>query len=146
MPHYFFHFFDGQGWAPDEDGIAFDSADHALADAYKGARQMWPDLIADRIDPLDCAFDIAGEDGEVLFHVPFREITDRCRTHEPLPPIALTVTLKLTHERAIAARRDLWFGIGEVREALCEAKSLISRLDALCAPMSKGPAFTADGP
>jgi hypothetical protein len=53
---------------------------------------MWPELLAERSDPLIHKFEIADADGRVLLDVPFREVLDRARK-PPAPPIETDASL-----------------------------------------------------
>ena len=78
MARYFFHFRNGETLTPDHHGIEFDSADAALSEACKAAIAMWSELLEQRSEPTQCAFEIADESGNALFVLPFAEVLERC--------------------------------------------------------------------
>ena len=79
MGRFYFNFRQNQSYAADEDGMNFPCVETAYLAAVEGAREMWPELLARREDPLDCAFEVTDRNGEELFTLPFSEVLDACR-------------------------------------------------------------------
>jgi hypothetical protein len=131
LARYFFHFRNGETLTPDHHGIEFDSADAALSEACKAAIAMWSELLEQRSEPTQCAFEIADESGNALFVLPFAEVLERCGLRgRPAPPASdLHALLLHTHERAVTARTDVQSGLTSVRHSLAEVRNLLDRLD-----------------
>ncbi len=105
MARYFFHFINGGEHSPDEFGLTFASAEQALIEASRAVLAMWPELLAARQDPMACAFEIADENGTILFDLPFSEALDRCRRPSGGPASAsITAALPQSPESAAAAK------------------------------------------
>lgn len=131
MALFFFNFFDGTSLSPDEAGVELPSVELAYLEASSTAIQMWPDLLTDRLNPLECAFDIANADGEVLLRFDFRELLDVGRSEHVRPSAPLEMvcsSLVATHRRAQQAKAELFASIKETRQALDESKSLLERI------------------
>ena len=131
MPRFFFDFFDGRTWSADDFGLELATVEEAYLQAFAGARGMWPELVGARQDPLACAFEVRGEDGEALFRLGFAELLDSCRDGARSQPCALTArTLEDTHRRASSARDELRASLADVQCSLAESRTLIARLGA----------------
>src|SRR5215475_1482747 len=65
--------------APDDDGAEFASIEEAYLESFKGAQELWPELLRNRQDPAQYAYDITDRDGAVLMELPFAEIVECCR-------------------------------------------------------------------
>lgn len=137
MARYFFHFRNGERLTQDEFGIEFDSADAALAEASKASIEMWSELLEQRTEPMQCAFEITDESGTVVFELPFSEVLERCQLQKigPPPTSDLMALLHQTHRRALTAREDVQSGFTDVRLSLREAQSLLDRLGAFAGPV-----------
>jgi hypothetical protein len=80
MATFFFHFFDGENRSDDEWGLELAGTEQAYLEAVAAARAMWPELLAARIDPTRCRFEVTLENGEQLFSLEFSELLDHCRS------------------------------------------------------------------
>jgi len=65
--------------APDDDGAEFASIEEAYLESFRGAQELWPELLRNRHDPRQYAFEITDRDGAVLMELPFAEIVECCR-------------------------------------------------------------------
>src|SRR5262249_35392423 len=65
--------------APDDEGTEFASIEEAYLELFKGAQELWPELLRNRQDPRQYVYDITDGDGAVLMELPFAEIVDSCR-------------------------------------------------------------------
>ena len=65
--------------APDDDGAEFASIEEAYLESFKGAQELWPELLRNRRDPRQYAYDITDSDGAVLMELPLAEIVECCR-------------------------------------------------------------------
>ncbi len=86
MPHYHLNLAGPRSVIPDDEGAEFQSLEHAYLEAFKGAREMWLELLVRREDPRSFTFEIADSAGAVLMTVPLSEVLDSCRRSaaEPL--------------------------------------------------------------
>jgi hypothetical protein len=129
MAQFFFHFFDGKSRSRDELGLELDTAEQAYLEAFGAAQAMWPELLAARSNPLDCAFDVTDANDAVLFRLPFAELVDACRRPSaPGPESELRQAIEATHVRAQTAKEGICSGFDEVRQSLQEASALLARL------------------
>jgi hypothetical protein len=69
--------------APDGEGADFASIEEAYLESFKGAKELWPELLRNRQDPRQYAYDITDSDGTVLMELPFAEIVECCRRVGP---------------------------------------------------------------
>jgi hypothetical protein len=65
--------------APDDEGAVFASIEEAYLETFKGAQELWPELLRNRQDPSQYAYDITDGDGAVLMELPFAEVVECCR-------------------------------------------------------------------
>lgn len=133
MPAFFFHFLDGDERVEDDAGIDLASAEQAYLEAVAGIRGMWSELLDQQRDPLRCAFEIADAGGAMLFRVDFAEAMKMRDERLYLPALKaaqLIRSLRDTHRRASVARSELTSSLVDVRRALAESRSLLSRLKA----------------
>jgi hypothetical protein len=114
MARFFFHFFDGENYSYDEVGLEVASAEDAYLEAVAAAREMWPELLDGRQNPLSCAFEITGEGGPTLFRVEFAELLQRAQQHPAPAPFdtAIVRALTETHLRASQAKDELRSSFG----------------------------------
>jgi hypothetical protein len=78
MPRFFFDFLQGADRCPDGDGVEFADVEQAYLEAVKGSQDMWSELLRQRCDPRQCAFEVRDERREILFVLPFQEVMDNC--------------------------------------------------------------------
>jgi hypothetical protein len=69
--------------APDDDGAEFASIEEAYLESFKGAQELWPELLRNRQDPRQYVYNITDSDGAVLMELPFAEIVECCRRVGP---------------------------------------------------------------
>jgi hypothetical protein len=83
--------------APDDEGADFASIEEAYLESFKGAQELWPELLRHRQDPRQYAFEITDRDGAVVMELPFAEIVDSCRRVGPMavsaPPKSTSAAL-----------------------------------------------------
>jgi hypothetical protein len=130
MAHFYFHFCDGETHERDEIGLGFATAEDAYLEAVAAAREMWPGLLAARSDPTRCAFEIADDNDQVLFCIPFSELMEACR--KPAPPQVggeLRELIERTHRRSEAAKAGVRVGFDQVRQSLAESCALLAEFD-----------------
>ena len=127
---FFFHFDDGDTIAEDDVGLELGNGEQAYLEAVACAREMWPGLMAERLDPTRCAFEITDDGGALLFRLEFSELMEVCRTVPPRPPGKSEIERAVaeTYQRAEEAKQGLRAGFAEVRQLLDESTSLIAQL------------------
>lgn len=79
MPRFFFDFRQGEECCEDTDGTEFATVEQAYLEAVKAAQDMWSELLRKRQDPRRCLFEVRSVRRELLFILPFQEVTDSCR-------------------------------------------------------------------
>jgi uncharacterized protein DUF6894 len=99
---YYFHLRVGGTLSSDELGLELPDLDTAYLEAFRGAQEMWTELLAEGSDPFSRAFEIADADGRVLLTVPFREVLDRVRR-----PVAAPSNRKRELNELLEKRRAL---------------------------------------
>jgi len=117
MAQFFFHFLDGRSRSRDELGLELATAEQAYLEAFAAAQAMWPELLAARCNPLDCAFEVTDAKEAVLFRLPFAELVEACRRPSaPGPESELHQAIEATHVRAQTAKEDIRNGFDDVRQ------------------------------
>jgi hypothetical protein len=76
---FYFHYIENGTLSLADVPVPLPSTEEAYLAAYSAALGMWPELLAQRIDPRECAFEVRNEANELLFHFPFSEVLDYCR-------------------------------------------------------------------
>lgn len=130
MALFFFHFFDGANVTEDDTGVDIPTIELAYLEAGATALEMWPELLADRVSPIDCAFDIANAQGAVMLRFEFHEIMEMGRIGSAQPSASLEImcsAIAETHRRARRAKAELDETLVEFRQAVDEAKSLLEQ-------------------
>jgi hypothetical protein len=133
MARYFFHFFDGVSLSPDDTGVELASVELAYLEAAATALGMWAEIVADRLNPLYCAFEIADKNDVVLLRFEFTELmtTGRSAAARPSPPVETVCgAIAETHRRAQQAKSELAASICEARHALNEVKDVLGQIKA----------------
>jgi hypothetical protein len=69
--------------APDDEGADFASIEEAYLESFKGAAELWPELLRNRQDPRQYTYEITDRCGAVLMELPFAEIVECCRRVGP---------------------------------------------------------------
>ena len=119
--------------APDDDGAEFASIEEAYLESFRGAQELWPELLRNRQDPRQYAFEITDRDGAVLMELPFAEIVECCRRIGPAsisaPPKPGTAALtKRAFEEALERAYSLNRKLADLRAQLHAARQAVSDL------------------
>jgi hypothetical protein len=131
MARFFFHFFDGVSLSPDDTGVEIASVELAYLEAAATALGMWGEIVADRLNPLHCCFEIADENDVILLRFEFAELMNsgRSTAPRPSPPIeTVCCAIADTHRRAQQAKAELRASIAEARQALDEVKDVLGQM------------------
>jgi hypothetical protein len=125
---FFFHFRQGDELIPDTLGIEFADVEQAYLGAYKGAQDIWGELLAKRQDPRRCAFEVHDAKGELVFKLPFTELLESCRDSHAVRKIApLFHETVATATRAKQAAQQFQEELQSVRNNLRESARLLAR-------------------
>jgi hypothetical protein len=77
MPRYFFHVrFDHHSRSCDELGLDFPDVETARAEAFRAAKDLRDEFIAQGQKPQDYAIEVENVSGELVFRLPFSELFD----------------------------------------------------------------------
>ena len=79
MPRFHFNVRGPQGAVFDPDGADFPNADDAYDAAVRTARTLMAAATESDVDWKQCVFEIADENGETVFELPFTEAADQGR-------------------------------------------------------------------
>ena len=60
------------------EGAEFADVEQAYLEAFEGAQDMWSELLRQRRDPRQCAFEVRNERRDLLFVLPFMEVIESC--------------------------------------------------------------------
>jgi hypothetical protein len=78
MPRFFFNYRERDEYTVDDIGVDFETFELAYLDGFNAAGQMWPEIMARRIDPRTCAFEILDGSGHLLAVLNFNELLENC--------------------------------------------------------------------
>jgi hypothetical protein len=78
MPRFFFNYREHDEYTVDDTGVDFETFELAYLDGFNAAGQMWPEIMARRVDPRTCAFEILDSSGNLLAILNFNELLENC--------------------------------------------------------------------
>ena len=139
MPRYFFHYHQGEELSPDDQGLEFDSVEAAYLSAYKGALDMWSELMRMRLDPRDSAFEVTDAQNRQMFVLPFAEVLDSCKSADRRSEVHdVKPTVRRVLERTKACRLNAQQSLTNLqnelfvtRRMMWESRNLIRAVDDL---------------
>jgi hypothetical protein len=119
--------------APDDEGADFASIEEAYLESFKGAQELWPELLRNRQDPRQYAFDITDSEGAVLMELPFPEIVECCRRVGPAsmgapPKPGIAALTKRAILEALESASSLNRKLADLRAQLRAAEQAVSDL------------------
>ncbi len=121
VPHYFFHFRDGNLLEYDEDGLEMQDLETAYLEAFETAKETWVEGIRRMRNPSRQQFEIADIDGRTLLTVPFEEVMDSLKgVPKPMP--------METAERAAKLTSEVREAVATAYQRLREAQALLAQL------------------
>jgi hypothetical protein len=129
--------------APDHDGAEFASIEEAYLESFKGAQELWPELLRNRQDPRQYAYHITDSDGAVLMELPFAEIMECCRrvglasTSAPSKPEIAALTKRAFLE-ALESAHNLNKKSADLRAQLHAARQSVIDLREATRAIDKG--------
>ena len=128
MPRYHFNFKEAQRYSVDEEGIEFDSLEHAYLNAVSAAREIWHERLKTRQDPRHCAFEITDAAGRVLLELPFLEVLEACRRDSrPVATRTRFIDAAANARRMRQLVRELAEQIRTNEQAIRRARELVDR-------------------
>ncbi|WP_296721257.1 hypothetical protein [Erythrobacter sp.] len=133
MALFFFHFYDGAGVCQDETGTELASVEMACLEANRTAMEMWPELLADRINPLSCSFEVTNSVGSILLRLEFSELLNMTGVGAPQPSQPLEIicsSIDETHRRALRAKAGLDEAMSDTRQSLDDVRILLAQIAA----------------
>jgi hypothetical protein len=107
MPRFFFNYRERNEYTVDDSGVDFDTFELAWLDAFNTAREMWAEIMARRVDPRTCAFEIADGKGNLLAVLNFKELLETCAQHPRVAPREIEGTFASVVDTAYHTRRSL---------------------------------------
>jgi hypothetical protein len=109
--------------APDHEGAEFASIEEAFLEAFRGAQELWSELLRDRQDPRRYAYEITDARGVILMEVPFVEILESCRPVRPM-----RAGERPRHKKAILDRNDFLIAMENARKLKLQSAELMATL------------------
>ncbi|MDR7039785.1 hypothetical protein J2X36_004563 [Methylobacterium sp. BE186] len=103
MPWFYFHLRTPAGLELDDLGLELIGIEAAYLDACRTISTLTTDLLAKKVDPRLCSFEITDSAGQLLLELPFTEILDKDR--RPSPPALLAQRQKTLAEIRRTAQR-----------------------------------------
>jgi uncharacterized protein DUF6894 len=131
MPRFFFNYREGASYTVDDTGVEFDTFEAAYVDAFNAAREMWPEMMAQRVDPRSASFEIFDQPGHHLATLPFSEVLENCASR-PIRQQDIRASIASVMDAAHLARRTLSEFRHELRRShsqLIAAKQLVGMID-----------------
>jgi hypothetical protein len=128
MSRYFFDFRQADDHLDDSQGIELRDVEQAYLEAFKGAQDMWSELLRQRRDPRRCLFVVRSEGNEILFVLPFQEVIDCC-TDARVKPLARTFEeLIQTRNYAKRVRDEFRQEVQRTRQMMNDSHRLLKGL------------------
>ncbi len=131
MHRFFFNYRERGEYTVDDTGVEFDTFELAYLDAFNTAREMWPEVMARRVDPRACGFEILDSSGNLLAMLNFKELLDNCGDYPRTVPHEIEGTFARVADTAHQTRRKLaefQQELDRTRGRLSAVKQLISMM------------------
>ena len=126
MSRYFFHLMSPDGPHKDDIGTDLPNAEAAYLEACEAALEMSYEMLRQRRDPSNYAFDITDAEGHVIFELPFAEVT---RPADRRPPIGnLHASIQRNHQRAAQAAAELRTNVTRTQSLLSSTRELLAKV------------------
>jgi len=132
MSRFFFNYHEHDKSFADDIGIEFETFELAFLDAFEATREMWPELMARRVDPRKCAFEIMDSQENPLALLGFSEVLESCSTRKTPPPVKMATLVSEARDTRSHVRCVLSEFRKEIDQTLAQlaaAQQLLSRLD-----------------
>jgi hypothetical protein len=126
MARYFFHLTSPDGSSKDDIGTELASAEAAYLAACDAALDMSYEMLRERRDPARHTFEVADEQGQVVFEIPFAEVT---RPAERRPPYAgVHASIQRHQDRASRSLSELKTNFRRAQSLLSSTKELLTKV------------------
>ena len=126
MAHYFFNLLAPGQSSRDEIGIDLPNAEAAYLQACDTALELSFEMLRERQDPSRHAFEVTDAEGQVVFEIPFAEVT-RPKDHRPRFT-EIHASIQRNQERASAVAAELKSNFRRTQTLLQSTKSLLSNV------------------
>jgi hypothetical protein len=124
MAHYFFNLLAPGRSSRDEIGTDLPNAEAAYLQACDTALELSFEMLRERQDPSRHAFEVTDAEGQVVFEIPFAEVT---RPKDRPPRFAeIHASIQRNQERASAVAAELKSNFRRTQSLLQNTKSLLS--------------------
>ena len=124
MAHYFFNLLAPGRSSRDEIGTDLPNAEAAYLQACDTALELSFEMLRERQDPSRHAFEVTDAEGQVVFEIPFAEVT---RPKDRPPRFAeIHASIQRNQERASAVAAELKSNFRRTQSLLESTKSLLS--------------------
>jgi hypothetical protein len=134
MALFYFNFRDETGLHADESGTAFETVEDAYLGAYEAAADLWRELLKDRRDPRNCAFEVTDEGGRPMFELAFSEVLESCnggKTSVRRVHSSVYAEILESYNKSCLSRARFDRQLRETKETLEETRKLIASVNRL---------------
>lgn len=126
MAHYFFHLTSPNESSRDDIGTELPNAEAAYLQACETALEISYEMLRERQDPSRHAFEVTDEQGQVVFEIPFAEVT---RPADRRPPIGeIHASIQRNQERASRAASELRTKVSLTQSLLSSTRALLTKV------------------
>ena len=122
MPRFFFNYRERNDYMVDDSGVEFETFELAYLDTFNTAREMWTEIMARRVDPRTCAFEILDGNRNLLAVLNFKELLENCSRSARVAPHEIEGTYARAIETAHQTRQKL----AEFQQELDRARGRLS--------------------
>src|SRR5262249_51730150 len=112
--------------------VEFETFELAYLDAFNTAREMWSEIMARRVDPRACGFEILDSDRNLLAVLNFKELLENCSPSARVAPREIEGTYARVVENAYRPKRKLaefQQELDRTRGRLSDVRQLIDLID-----------------
>jgi hypothetical protein len=126
MARYFFHLLSSDGPSKDEIGTDLPNAEAAYLEACDTALEMSYEMLRKRQDPSRHAFEVVDAEGQVVFEIPFAEVTRPAERRRPYGDIHASI--HRNQERATQSLSELKTNVRRTQSLLTSTKELLTKV------------------
>src|ERR1041384_3062558 len=126
MARYFFHLISPDGPSEDEIGTELPNAEAAYLEACNTALEISYEMLREREDPSRHSFEVTDAKGQIVYEIPFAEVT---RPAERRPPNGkIHASIERNQQRASRALSELRTNFGRAQSLLTSTRELLSKV------------------
>jgi hypothetical protein len=126
MARYFFHLTSPDGSSKDDIGTELASAEAAYLAACDAALDMSYEMLRERRDPARHTFEVADEQGQVVFEIPFAEVTRPAERRHPYDEVRASI--QRHQDRASRSLSELKTNFRRAQSLLSSTKELLTKV------------------